>query len=183
MATDTARRLKFAQRIVDFEARRDANCHIRLYRLPANDGGGKWEYAGINDRYHPGALKQITGLVQTGQHAQAEALAVAYIANYTEAAGKWVSDPAAEFYLRDCIWNRGPTGAAKILQMAVGVKADGLIGPKTREAIAKKRDLLPALRAARERYEDVVAPGRPNLRRGLVNRWNGALKAAEEMAA
>ncbi|HEY0082694.1 MAG TPA: putative peptidoglycan-binding domain-containing protein [Pyrinomonadaceae bacterium] len=180
-----------AQTIVDFEARRDTAGHIRIYELPANDGGGSWEYAGLNDRYHPAILKHLKGLVLSGLHQEAEALAVAYIANYTDVVTRWgVTDPSVEMYLRDCCFNRGPGGAAKILQIALGFygrDVDGQIGAKTRAALEAYKNvpttLLRAFRKARETYEDIVAPGRPNLRKGLVNRWNGALMAAEAMAA
>ncbi|HMJ06887.1 MAG TPA: hypothetical protein VK474_11575, partial [Chthoniobacterales bacterium] len=45
--------------------------------------------------------------------------------------------------------------------------------------------LLARLRMARERYEDMVAPGRANLRAGLENRWDNAFDAslALELAA
>ena len=46
-------RRAMAKAIVDFEARRDARGRLAVYRLPAGDGGGSYEVAGINDRYHP----------------------------------------------------------------------------------------------------------------------------------
>ena len=48
-----------ARRIVDYEARRDAEGHLKVYHLPSGDGGGEREVAGINDRYHPEALDLI----------------------------------------------------------------------------------------------------------------------------
>jgi len=53
------------------------------------------------------------------------------IAEYTDVVSKWTAAPGIEAYLRDCILNRGPGGAAKILQMALGVKVDGGVGPET----------------------------------------------------
>jgi len=38
-----------AKSIVDFEVRRDAQGHLRVYNLPAGDGGRHYEVAGIND--------------------------------------------------------------------------------------------------------------------------------------
>jgi len=38
--------------IINFEARRDKrNGHLVVYNLPKNDGGGRYEVAGINERY------------------------------------------------------------------------------------------------------------------------------------
>lgn len=178
-------RTRMGRVILSFEARRDAQGRLAVYKLPANDGGGTYEVAGINDRYHPEQAAKLRGLIQAGRYDEAEAEAVEYMAHYTDAADTWSDNPGVEFYLRDCVFNRGPTGAAKTLQMALGVEADGVVGKDTREALAKTDPavLLDKLRAARERYEDIVAPGRPNLRKGLINRWNNALTEARKFAA
>jgi len=42
-----------ARRIVDYEARRDAQGHLKVYQLPSGDGGGEREVAGINDPVSP----------------------------------------------------------------------------------------------------------------------------------
>ena len=36
-------RMRMAKRIVDFEARRDKKGHLQVYKLPAWDGGGRYE--------------------------------------------------------------------------------------------------------------------------------------------
>ncbi len=173
-----------AAQIVDWEARRDAHGKLRVYKLPGNDGGGSFEVAGINDRYHPSTAERLARLINAGQEEAAERAAVLYIADYTETVKSWVNNPAIEFFLRDCCFNRGPAGAAKILQIALGggLKLDGAVGPITRAAIAKFHErsvlLLARLRAARERYEEIVAPNRPNLRAGLENRWDKVLDRA-----
>ena len=73
-----------ARRIVDYEARRDANGHLRVYHLPSGDGGGTPEVAGINDRYHPEALDQIEKLIAGGKHEAAEDAAAEHIRQYTD---------------------------------------------------------------------------------------------------
>lgn len=172
-------RLDMARQIVEWERRNDAHGRIRLYRLPANDGGGKWEYGGINDRYHPAALTKIRRFIGKGQHNAAEQFAVEYIAKYTDALAGITTIPAVEMFLRDSAWNRGPTGAKKILQIALGVKPDGHVGPITRGAVKIEERIpllfLSKLRKARETYENIVAPGRANLRKGMINRWDKAL--------
>ena len=74
--------------------------------------------------------------------------------------------PEIEAYLRDCAFNRGPGGAAKILQMALGVTVDGGVGPETlgtlRQAEKGLAKLLAALRVPREKYELRVAGGGKN---------------------
>jgi lysozyme family protein len=181
----TDRRTRMGRVILSFEARRDAQGRLAVYKLPANDGGGSYEVAGINDRYHPEQASHLRSLIQAGQFAEAEASAVEYMVKYTDAAAGWTTNAGVEFYLRDCVFNRGPGGAAKILQIALGVGVDGSVGRETRDALSKAvpGELLDKLRAAREHYEDQVAPGRPNLRQGLINRWDKALVEAKKFAA
>lgn len=52
--------------IVDCEARRDSKGRIQVYKLPAADGGGNIEVAGINDRYHPEQAQKMAGLIAQG---------------------------------------------------------------------------------------------------------------------
>lgn len=181
-----ARRLKIAAQIVNFEARRDSKGRIMVYRLPSNDGGGTYEVAGINQRFHPDEAARLRDLIEAGKQDEAEKLADEYIASYTDVVAKWTTVGPIESYLRDSAFNRGPTGAAKILQIALGVKADGRIGPVTVEALRKAEEdpekLLAALREARETYELRVSGRRPNLWKGLVNRWNGALDFSKNIA-
>ena len=180
--------------IVNFEARRDKHGHLVVYRLPAGDGGGQFEVAGINDKYHPVMVITLRGLIDRGEYAEAEAKAAEYIMQYTEVVHDWMTFdghdmgdryPQIEFYLRDSAFNRGPGGAAVIMQKALSVPQDGKVGPFTRSALLSQleespEDLLHRLRAAREWYErnrvqrDETSP----FWKGLVNRWNGAMDAA-----
>jgi peptidoglycan hydrolase-like protein with peptidoglycan-binding domain len=173
-----------AQKIVDFEARRDQQGHLQVYKLPKDDGGGDFEVAGINERYHPDDAKHLAKLVEAGRYREAEELACEIVASLTDHVEKWTSMVAVESYLRDCSFNRGPGGAARILQDAVGVAIDGRVGDRTlaevREREQDPRQLLLDLRAARERYERRAA-GRDETShfwRGLVSRWNKALEFA-----
>jgi lysozyme family protein len=61
-----------------------------------------------------------------------------FIAQDIDRASSWSSVPALAFFFRDCLFNRGKSGAARIVQRALGVKDDGAIDPKTREALAVK---------------------------------------------
>lgn len=181
----TDRRSRMGKVMLDFEARRDKAGHLAVYKLPANDGGGTYEVAGINDRYHPVQAAHLRDLIGAGKFDDAEASAIEYMVKYTDVAAGWTTNAGVEFFLRDCVLNRGPTGATKILQMALGVEVKGGVGPVTRDAMAAAEPgpLLDKLRAARERYEDEVAGARPNLRAGLVNRWNKALAEAKRFAS
>lgn len=174
------RRTAMATIIVNYEARRDAAGRIKVYRLPDGDGGGRYEVAGINERYHKEECDELVRLIESGRHAEAEEKAREFIARYTDTAAGWCNIGPIEFYLRDCIFNRGPGGAARILQRALGVAVDGGVGPKTREALAEAQKrpevLLDDLRTAREWYERVYARRSETspFWQGLVNRWNKA---------
>lgn len=179
--------LDHARIILGYEARRDEKGRVRLYRLPASDGGGKWEYAGINERYHPHALARICSLMAAGKHQEAEEFAVQYIEEYTRPASLISNEPALQFALRDICWNRGLGGARKTFQMALGVVADGQIGPKTKAAqrLAERAPftLLKSIRDAREKYERVIV-GRNEKSEfwtGLKNRWIKQMLDAQEM--
>lgn len=172
-------RLRIGKQIVDWEARRDSEGRIKVYQLPEGDGGGKYEVAGINDKYHPQEAKMLKDLVESGKHSEAEKLAATYIATYTDNAASWTSVTAIEAFLRDCAFNRGSRGAALIYQIALGVKVDGIVGEKTltaaRQAEAQPEQLLQDLREAREKYERRSRDESSKFWRGLVNRWNKAL--------
>lgn len=175
-----------AKFIVDCEARRDAKGNLQVYRLPKADGGGTYEIAGINDRYHPAAAKHLAELIKRGFPQDAEIRARSYILEYTDVVFGWHPSHAVEAYLRDTAFNRGPGGAAKILQRALGVKIDGGVGPITKAAAAKvpAAKMLLDLRKAREAYELQIAPpvgARKKFWKGLQSRWDKALKFAQSL--
>ncbi|MEO8440724.1 MAG: putative peptidoglycan-binding domain-containing protein [Spartobacteria bacterium] len=179
-------RKKMAASIVQFEGRRDAQGHLKVYILPSGDGGGRYEVAGINDRYHPKEAARLRALIEAGRFDEAEDYATEVIAEYTDVVAKWTCVPAIEAYLRDAAFNRGPGGAAKILQIALGVHVDGGVGPQTlaalREAEKDPARLLATLRIAREQYEVRVAGRREKFWKGLVNRWDNSLDFASHCA-
>ncbi len=177
-------RIRMAERIVDFEARRK-NGKIAVYPLPAGDGGGKYEVAGINDKYHPEEAAKLRALIEAGRADEAERLATDYIADETDAVAGWTAVPAVESYLRDSAFNRGRGGAAIIAQLACGVATDGLIGAVSRAAIAVEEAdalaFLQKLRDAREAYERRKRDETSKFWKGLVNRWNKALDFARTL--
>ena len=165
-------RLKMAQWIVNQEARRDAQGRLKVYNLPANDGGGRFEVAGINERYDTSECLKLVAMLNAGQYAAAERDAAEYIARQTDAAAKWTRLPAAELFLRDTIFNRGLGGATKILQMALGGVARSQVATAVSQAEQNPRVFIERLRAAREEYEWKVVGRRANMVAGLTNRWN-----------
>lgn len=177
-------RRKMAEIILGYEARVDSQGHLQVYKLPKDDGGGTYEVAGVNDRYHPKEFKTLADLIRQKKYDQAKYVAISFMAEYTDVAGAWHPDPAVRFFLRDCVFNRGPRGAAIIYQKAVGADIDGMVGPKTILAgnKFKAEELIPMLRSAREWYERVYAhrDEHNHLWKGLVNRWNKAVKDANK---
>lgn len=91
--------------------------------------------------------------------------------------------PAVAFMHFDAAVNHGVTGAARILQQAVGVEIDGEIGPITREAIMKFPviELVRAYARIREgEYRDMQHFWR--FGRGWLNRLGNTLSGAEDIA-
>ena len=179
------RRIDMAGFILDSEARRDKQGNLKVYNLPAADGGGSYEVAGINDRYHPEAARKLKQLIEEGKQWEAEEYAKAYIMDYTNVVASWTRNAAVEAFLRDTAFNRGPKGALRILQIALGVADDGKWGPITEAAMGKNTpsELLDKLRKARETYELRIAPpvgARKQFWTGLQNRWDNALKFSKQ---
>ena len=164
----------FANHILDVEARRDSKGRLEIYPLPEGDGGGTFEVAGINDRYHPEAAKDLAALISTGQYDEAEEYASDYLFCYTHRVNEWHPDEIIEGYLRSCAFNRGDGGAAWMFQYALKYgfypslykgKMDWKVGKNTRAGARKaktdteKDTLLAAIHAARVIYERTSVPG------------------------
>jgi lysozyme family protein len=166
-------RQQMARTIINYEW---AN---RPYKIATTAGGR--EIVGITEKNHPDWYKKVAALV--GDDAALEKVAAEFYITDTNQAMQWTNDPAVEFYLRDIIANRGPKGAAIILQKAVGVTEDGAVGPITKAAAlnASPSDLLSKLRAARESYDAEKYGYKPGHKyyNGLINRWNKALVDAK----
>ncbi|BAM87511.1 hypothetical protein S58_15030 [Bradyrhizobium oligotrophicum S58] len=184
--TPSEQRRQMAAEIVDFEARRDAAGHLTVYYPPTGDGGGAYEVAGINARYNRLTAKRLAGLIARQRYDDAERVATDFIARNTDCAAAWTDVPAVEFYLRDCVFSRGARGAALILQRALGVVADGKVGPVTRAAAAviDPLELLTQLRRAREQYEREVVhrDERSKFWAGLSSRWDKAVTTAKQFS-
>ena len=127
--------LPLPMQTVDWEARKDAQGYPAVYKLPSGDMGGKYEVAGINDRYHPEAFQVISSLP-----AQERAKAAAeYIQGYTSPLVEKLPQQLQPF-TQDLAFNRGLGGATKYIQEGLNtlgqkVAVDGGFGPKTLAAI------------------------------------------------
>lgn len=194
------KRQQMGREIVQFEGRFDSQGRLQVYKLPPGDGGGAFEIAGINDRYHPTKSKQLKSLIESGQHDKAHSEAGSYIVAYTDPILKFFpsldyaeKNPHIEFLLRDSAFNRGNKGAATILQLALGVTPDGIVGPITQKAFKEALDKDPSALArnitkARETYERNSYPWKTGKRdesskfwAGLSNRWKKAHEAGSRL--
>lgn len=181
-------RRKMGLSIISSEIRRDKSGHIAVYYMPKGDGGGTYEIAGINDRYHPEKAARLKSLIEQGKYDQAETEVGDYIVSYTNDVLKWLPSgffPATEHILRDTAFNAGPGGAARVLQMAVGVTVDGAVGPATRSAVTdalKSGDNDLALRIHGARWEYMSGksrnPGKAQFWKGWRNRMTDCARYA-----
>jgi hypothetical protein len=124
-----------ALKTIDFEARKDKQGNVQVYKLPAGDMGGNFEVAGINDKYHPDAFKRISSL-PAQERAQA---AAQYVKEYTRPFVSKLPE-AVQPFAQDLAFNRGMGGATKYIQQGLNtlgqkVAVDGGLGPKTLQAI------------------------------------------------
>jgi lysozyme family protein len=189
--TAAAKRHQMGVEIVRIEGRyKDGK--LQHYALPAGDGGGAGEVAGVNEKYHPEQYGKLRGLIEAGAHQEAELEAARYIEKYTRDVLRFFpgpqlaeENPAIEFVLRDTAFNRGMKGAATVLQLALGMsEIDGLCGPITHREFARQleepgpAEVLANLTKARETYERNKYAWKPQARdesskfwKGLSNRW------------
>jgi len=169
-----------ALKTIDFEARKDKQGNVQVYKLPAGDMGGNFEVAGINDKYHPDAFKRISSL-PAQERAQA---AAQYVKEYTS---PFVSKlpQAVQPFAQDLAFNRGMGGATKYIQQGLNtlgqkVAVDGGLGSKTLQAI-NQVDPKALMRAASQaQLEDEYRmaqrnPARKKFIGGLENRIRNRL--------
>jgi hypothetical protein len=178
--------------IVELEGRFDRHGNLLIYKLPEGDGGGSFEVAGVNDRYHSKIAHRLKGLIESGEPDKALEEAADYIADYTETVLKFFPGGCdrskcghLEFILRDTCFNRGARGAGTVLQLALGMlDIDGVVGPATKAEFEKQlheldaEQIALALTSARETYERNTYNWKKNARdesskfwAGLSNRW------------
>jgi len=167
--------------IFESEARKDRQGRLQVYNLPRADGGGAYEVAGINQRFHPRQAAALRSLIQQGRHAEAEQAAKTYIGEYTNPVTTFAANPGSEYALRDAYFNRGPGGAYWMAKFAAGLNPTRSMSAEDRQSILTAQQADPAgflrrLHTAAEQYESRFAGYRPQFARGLQNRWNERLK-------
>lgn len=182
--------------IIGNEARRDKQGNLSIYRLPAGDGGGTHEIAGINNGSHPAEYAKLETLVKAGKHAEAEQEAKRYIMQYTQPVGNilqtaGVASSGIDYFLRDMYFNGGEYGAVRVIHRALGVEDSKKFNADTVEAVKNylkthtEQQLLERLKNARERLYKSIAANNPDKRQflsGWINRNNRVYGQAAEMA-
>jgi len=164
-----------AMKTVDFEARKDKDGNPIIYELPAGDMGGKYEVAGINDKYHPEAFARISALPPQ----ERAGAAAKYIQGYTAPLVQKLPQ-AIQPFAQDMAFNRGLGGATKYFQQGLNqlgqrVDVDSGIGPKTLSAMSKVDPQLLMKEATKAQMDDeyrraAANPDRVPLLPGMSNR-------------
>lgn len=179
--THTPQADSFSDSIFDLEARRDKNGNLTVYPLPKADGGGAYEVAGINAKYHPAKAARLKHLIESGNPEQAEKEAKQYYIHYTQPAGdtltiQGVNSPAAELMLRDIYFNMGPGGMQRVLSRAFGNQSIA-----TYLRTHNEQDLIQRIYTARAGYYEAIIRSNPSkkfFRDGWLNRNNKILASA-----
>ncbi|MBQ2869208.1 MAG: hypothetical protein IJE88_04195 [Akkermansia sp.] len=179
--THTLQADSFSDSIFDLEARRDKNGNLTVYTPPKADGGGAYEVAGINAKYHPAKAARLKHLIESGNPEQAEKEAKQYYIHYTQPAGdtltiQGVNSPAAELMLRDIYFNMGPGGMQRVLYRAFGNQPIS-----TYLRTHNEQDLIQRIYTARAGYYEAIIRSNPSkkiFRNGWLNRNNKILASA-----
>jgi hypothetical protein len=167
---------------VEWEGRKDKQGNLAIYKLPPGDMGGRYEIAGINDRYHPEAFKAISSLPpQERAKATAE-----YIQGYTAPLVEKLP-PIYQRFTQDMAFNRGMGGTTKYLQqglnmLGMNVNVDGGMGPKTLSAISQVNPTALMKAASKAQLDDEYRmasndPRRVPLLPGIKNRIDNRFEA------
>ncbi|NBW17070.1 MAG: hypothetical protein EBR82_54745 [Caulobacteraceae bacterium] len=159
-----------AKKTVDWEGRRDKNGYLDVYQLPSGDMGGSYEIAGINNKYHPEAAKALKEMNPKDR----DEYAAKYIMNYTSPVTSKLPEEYGPFF-QDLAFNRGLSGSVKLLQRAIGLNDDGVIGQKTLDRLSQENpvDVMKRVSAEQLRYEKRLIENNPERGKflpGLENR-------------
>lgn len=173
------------------EARVDANGRPMLYKLPAADGGGEYEVAGLNEKSNPAELAHVRQMIQEGRPTEE-------IRSYIKSVYKQKTNYAmqylppgysqgVELFLRDCALNHSPKGVTTILCNAIGIPANT---PNIQSEVAKfvrvhgEAALLHNLSIARGNYYAQLVgkkPGRSIFYKGWMNRNRTVYSASRSL--
>ena len=173
--------------IADFTFRKEAQLKggkLAVYKPPAGDGGGAFEVAGITARYQPKEAAELKALVEAGKHQEAESRAKLFFAKRAEPFIKHTNRSGIQLQLTDIVHNRGEGGLRSILQRATGMAGEKDY-QKLIQTLNADPQALEKIHKARVSYEmEVVDRGRASrakFRQGLMNRFNAAYTASQQI--
>ncbi len=143
--------------------------HEGGYVNDPRDPGGETNFGICKASYPSVDIKALTR----------DAAAAIYRRDYWDRAGCGNLPPGVAVLHFDTAVNQGPGAAAKFLQLAAGVEADGKIGPKTLAAVqrAKSADLLTEYTARRADHYGRL-PHFPTYGLGWMRRLSACLALA-----
>lgn len=158
--------------IVSQEARRDDNGNLMVYNLPAEDGGGSYEVAGINEKHNPKMAAELANYVRTGNHKEAEKKTREYTEELTRRPAELMKEAGiksapVETFLRDSFHNMGEGGMARVIQRATGSPASGKMDDATVKALGNlvkdngNVGAISALNKARQEHYLAIVKSKP----------------------
>ena len=157
-AATPSQRLAMAKIIIGYEAQTDSQGRLMVHDLPPADGGGRYEVAGINERYNKTVCDELVALIRSGRQSEALQRAAAYIADNTDIAANWTSNARSRSSPGTASSIEAPGGRLDPAEGdRCGPSTDEAIGSHTLAAVARAEasplDLLDDLRQSREAYE------------------------------
>ncbi len=182
--------------MIENEARRDENGNLTVYKLPAGDGGGTHEIAGINNKNHPQEFARLKGMIESGRHDEAEQEASRYMMAYTQPASdvlekSGVQSRGLDYFIRDMYLNGGESFPSRVIHRALGIADSKKFTAGTAESISEflkthsEEELLGLLHQSRdELYKSIAAnnPEKGKFLTGWLNRSRKSYRQAQDMA-
>ncbi len=166
------------------EARTDANGRPQIYKLPAGDGGGNFEVAGLNEKSNPVELEHVKLMLEANRPtAEIRDYIKSVYKQKTNYAAQLIPDSCSqgiELTIRDCALNHSPGGVSTIIKSAIGIPNTPEISTlKLKDEVAKfvrthgEKAFLYNLSIARANYYRklvVDKPERAKFLKGWLNR-------------
>lgn len=108
----------------------ESNGSLAVHKLPAGDGGGEYEVAGLNQRDDNAELQHVIALMKEGKRDEAMQYVAAAYVRKTQSTVDWlhargINNPAIEYMARDMAFNHGNGGARSILNRALAANKGG----------------------------------------------------------
>lgn len=140
---------------------------LAVHKLPAGDGGGEYEVAGLNQRDDNTELQHVISLMKDGKRDEAMQYVAAAYVRKTQSTVDWlhargINNPAIEYMARDMAFNHGNGGARSILTRALAANQGG--------DVASLATSIYSARAAKFRAIAANNPAKAKFLKGWLNR-------------